>query len=116
MAAAERHHDHLSDKEIGVFSGPTSIYSGGANGRADLLLKAVGGVDTELRELRIHERSEIARYSKQSLELLDEGFQKILAEVIADENDHYKTLSALIRARPPLPTMDGSEARSALAV
>ena len=47
--------------------------------------------------------------------LLDEPTQIILREVIADENEHYKALSGLIRARPPLPTMDGTQAKVALA-
>ncbi len=115
LAAAERHHAHLWADEISAIDGPTLIYSGDANGRADLLSKGVGGIDAELRQLRIHERSEIERYNKQTLNLTNEACQKILLEVIADENDHYKTLSGLIRARPPLPAMDGSQARTALA-
>ncbi len=35
--------------------------------------------------------------------------------MIADENKHYGMLSALIRARPPLPVMDDYDARAALA-
>ncbi|WP_263384812.1 VIT1/CCC1 transporter family protein [Granulicella arctica] len=116
LAAAERHHALLWAEEISTLGGPPLIYSGPANGRADTLSGEAGGVDSELRQLRIHERSEIERYSKQSAELTDAACQKILLEVIADENDHYKTLSGLIRARPPLPTMDGSQAKKALDV
>jgi VIT1/CCC1 family predicted Fe2+/Mn2+ transporter len=74
-----------------------------------------GGTDAELHRLKIHVRSEIERYGKQGLALKSKASLKVLLEVIADENDHYKTLSGLIRARPPLPTMDGSQARTALA-
>lgn len=116
LAAAERHHALLWADQISLLGGPTLIYSGPVNGRADTLLGEVGGVDSELRQLRIHERSEIQRYSKQTAELTDAACQKILLEVIADENDHYKTLSGLIRTRPPLPTMDGSQAKKALDV
>ena len=101
--------------EISALDGPVSIYAGNANGRACSLSKVAGGIDNELRHLRIHERSEIERYSKQTLDLTNEACQKILIEVIADENEHYKTLSGLIRARPPLPAMDASQARTALA-
>ena len=115
LAAAERHHAHLWADEIIALGGQQPIYGGAADGRADALLKGVDGLDAELRQLRIHERSEIERYDEQKLILVNAQCQKILLEVLADENDHYKTLSAMIRARPPLPPMDGSQARTALA-
>ena len=115
LAAAERHHASLWASEIDALKGPVSVYHGKANGRFDIVTSLAGGVDAELHRLRVHERSEIERYSEQCLTLTSETSQKILREVIADENDHYKTLSGLIRARPPLPLMDGSEAKIALA-
>jgi len=115
LAAVERHHAELWAGEIAALHGPKPAYNGNANGWFDLLSGLPGGVDIKLHRLRVHERGEIERYSKQLLTLKNEACQKILLEVIADENDHYKTLSGLIRARPPLPAMDGSQARTALA-
>jgi VIT1/CCC1 family predicted Fe2+/Mn2+ transporter/rubrerythrin len=113
LAEAEKYHASLWADAITALDGPALIYRGAATGRADSL--SSGGIDAELRQLRAHERSEIERYSKQTVTLTDESSQKILIELIADENDHYKTLSNLIRARPPLSTMDGTQAREALA-
>ena len=115
LAAAERHHARLWAEEIAALDGRKLIYAGAPEGRATVSSKANGGIDSQLRQLRVHERSEIENYSKQVLTLRDDASQKILLEVIADENEHYKTLSNLIRARPPLPAMDGSQARKALA-
>ena len=114
LAAAERHHARLWADEISSLDGPKLVYQGSANGRADCFL-SMGGVDSKLHRLRIEERSEIERYTKQALLLVDKPTQIILREVIADENEHYKALSGLIRARPPLPNMDGTQARVALA-
>lgn len=114
LAAAERHHARLWADEISSLGGPHLIYQGPADGRA-ASFSGLGGIDSELHHLRIEERSGIERYSKQALVLTDEPTQIILREVIADENEHYKVLSALIRARPPLPDMDGTQARIALA-
>lgn len=114
LAAAEKHHALLWADEINSLGGPKLIYQGSADGRA-ASFSGAGGVDSELHRLRIEERSGIERYSKQVLVLTDEPTQTILREVIADENEHYKALSGLIRARPPLPNMDGTQARVALA-
>jgi VIT1/CCC1 family predicted Fe2+/Mn2+ transporter/rubrerythrin len=114
LAAAERHHACLWADKISALNGPTPVYEGDASGRADLLSTLPGGIDTELRQLRTNERSEIERYSKQFSTLRDEAYQTSLREIIADENEHYKTVSALIRDRPPLPAMDESHARAAL--
>jgi VIT1/CCC1 family predicted Fe2+/Mn2+ transporter len=116
LAAANKHHARLWADEIDVLHGPKLVYKGDANGRASPVSKVAGGIDGELHQLRIHERSEIERYSKQTSIVTTDHLQKVLLEVIADENDHYKTLSSLIRARPPLPLMDGTEARAALKV
>jgi VIT1/CCC1 family predicted Fe2+/Mn2+ transporter/rubrerythrin len=113
LAAAEKHHALLWADEINSLGGPKLIYQGIANGRA-ASFSGAGGVDSELHRLRIEERSGIERYSKQALVLTDEPTQTIVREVIADENEHYKALSGLIRARPPLPNMDGTQARVAL--
>ncbi|WP_128913440.1 VIT1/CCC1 transporter family protein [Granulicella sibirica] len=115
LAAAERHHARLWADEIATLAGPKLVYAGAPNGRAAATSGTTSGIDTILRQLRIHERSEIERYSKQEGTLKTDASQKVLLEVIADENEHYKTLSNLIRARPPLPAMDHSQARTALA-
>ena len=115
LAAAERHHAHLWADEIRIPGGPSLVYNGAVTGRADSLSKTTGGIDTELRQLRIQERSQIENYSAQTLILKSDACQRILLEVIADENEHYKAISRLIRARPALPAMDGSQAKSALA-
>ncbi len=114
LAAAERHHALLWADEISSLGGPKLIYHGNANGRVASFSDS-GGIDFELHRLRIEERTGIERYSKQALVLTDEPTQAILREVIADENEHYNALSGLIRARPPLPNMDGTQARVALA-
>jgi hypothetical protein len=109
-----RYHALLWADEISSLGGPKLIYHGDANGRVASFSDS-GGIDFELHRLRIEERTGIERYSKQALVLTDEPAQAILREVIADENEHYKALSRLIRARPPLPNMDGTQARVALA-
>lgn len=48
-------------------------------------------------------------------ELADGPSLVILREVLSDENEHYKALSSLIRARPPLPNMETKQAKQALA-
>ena len=116
LAAAEKYHAALWAAELAILEQPPPIYNGKAGGRSSLLIALPGGVDAELQRLRIHERSEIDRYTQQSAVLTTESLKKVLVVVIEDENDHYKTLSGLIRARPALPLMDGSQARSALAV
>jgi VIT1/CCC1 family predicted Fe2+/Mn2+ transporter/rubrerythrin len=115
LAAAEEYHATLWSGEIARLNGATPVYHGKAYGRSELLTSLPGGIDAELHQIRIHERSEIERYSKQIVTLTSVPCQAALREVIADENDHYKTLSELIRARPPLPTMNKSQAKSALA-
>ena len=115
LAAAEKHHATLWAGVIAALKGPVPVFQGNVDGRSGSLISLPGGVDAELQRLRIHERSEIERYSKQALTLKSDACQKVLREVIEDENDHYKTLSGLIRARPPLPIMDDSQAKTALA-
>jgi hypothetical protein len=61
LAAAERHHAHLWADEIAVLGGPPLVYNGAVTGRAASLSKVTGGIDTELRQLRVHERSQIER-------------------------------------------------------
>ena len=74
-----------------------------------------GGVDLALRRPKVDERHNIVKYKKQLAELSDEPSLEILREVVADEHEHYRELSGLIRARPPLPAIDNEQARQALA-
>ena len=94
--------------------GSRAAYQGEPNGHAESFVVAPGGIDAELRHLRVDERSEIERYGEQALSIANIACQSVLLKVIADENEHYKVLSALIRARPPLPILDGLKARKAL--
>ena len=114
LAAAEEHHARLWKAQILALGGPEPLYQGKPTGRAEPFVVAPGGIDTELRHLRVDERSEIERYSEQALSIVNVACQSILLEVIADENEHYKVLSALIRARPPLPLLNGVKAKKAL--
>ena len=49
------------------------------------------------------------------MEFTDLASQAILNEVIADEDEHYKSLSSLIRSRPPIQDLAGPQAKKALA-
>jgi VIT1/CCC1 family predicted Fe2+/Mn2+ transporter/rubrerythrin len=115
LAAGESHHAELWAGRIHALGGPKSIYTGKTEGSAEPFIGLDGGIDLALRRLKINERRDIGRYKKQLLELSDEPSLGILREVIADENEHYKILSSLIRARPPLPKMENKQARQLLA-
>jgi VIT1/CCC1 family predicted Fe2+/Mn2+ transporter/rubrerythrin len=115
LAATEEHHADLWAGRIRALGGPESIYSGKADGRAESFVGLEGGVDLALRRLKVDERHNIVKYKKQLAELSDEPSLEILREVVADEHEHYRELSGLIRARPPLPAIDNEQARQALA-
>jgi len=115
LAATEEHHAELWADRIRALGGPESTYSGKAAGRAESFVGLEGGVDLALRRLRVDERHNIVKYRKQLAELSDEPSLEILREVVADEHEHYRELSSLIRARPPLPAIDNEQARQALA-
>ena len=90
------------------------MYLGSPNGHADAFLAQPEAIDSMLRSLRSEERREIERYKQQAATLKDEISQTNLIEVIADENEHYKTLSSLIRARPSIANLAGPQAKEAL--
>jgi rubrerythrin len=115
LAATEEHHAELWAHRIHTLGGPESIYSGMAAGRAESFVGLGGGVDLALRRLKVDERHNIVKYKKQLAELSDEPSLEILREVVADEHEHYRELSCLIRARPQLPATDNEQARQALA-
>lgn len=115
LAATEQHHAELWAERIRALGGPESIYSGKVAGRAESFVGLEGGLDLALRRLKVDERHNIVKYKKQLAELSDEPSLGILREVVADENEHYRALSSLIRARPPLPAIDNEQARQVLA-
>jgi vacuolar iron transporter family protein len=115
LAATEKHHAELWADRIRALGGPESIYGGKAAGRAESFVGPGAGVDLTLRRLKVDARHNIVKYKKQLAELSDEPSLGILREVVADEHEHYRALSSLIRARPPLPSIDNEQARQALA-
>jgi VIT1/CCC1 family predicted Fe2+/Mn2+ transporter/rubrerythrin len=114
LAAAERHHANLWAGRIRSLGGPEGQYKGSSTGRAEAFTANSGGIDLALKRLKIDERRDIGRYSKQAADLSDNPSLVILHEVLADENEHYKALSRLIGARPPLPRMETKQAKQAL--
>src|SRR6202051_2167987 len=73
------------------------------------------GQDMALRRLELDESRDIARYGKQLEDLGDEASVAILKEVLADESDHYLTLSGLIRHHLPTNTpLEPEQAQQAL--
>jgi VIT1/CCC1 family predicted Fe2+/Mn2+ transporter/rubrerythrin len=115
LAATKKYHAELWADRIRALGGPEPIYSGSTAGRADSFVGMEGGVDLALRRLKVDERHNIVKYMKQLTELSDEQSLVILREVVADEHEHYRWLSSLIRARPPLPAIDHEKASQALA-
>ena len=114
LAAAEKHHADLWAGRIHELGAPTPQYAGSMSGEADSLANRVGGTDLALRRLEIDEARDIANYGKQLKALGDQPSVAILEEVIADEREHYQTLSNLIRSRRPLPAMPPEQAQEAL--
>jgi vacuolar iron transporter family protein len=114
LAATTKHHAELWADRIRALGGPESIYSGKASGRTESFV-GLGGVDVALRRLKVDQRHNIVKYKRQLAELRDEPSLEILREVVADEHEHYRALSGLIRTRPPLPATDNEQARQSLA-
>ena len=114
LAAAEKHHADLWAGRIEQLGATVPQYAGDLSGQADSLANRVGGVDLALRRLEIDEGRDIAKYGKQMKALGDQPSVAILEEVIADEREHYQTLSNLIRSRRPLPAMPPDQAQEAL--
>ncbi len=67
-----------------------------------------------LRRLEIDESRDIARYGQQLKELGDEPSIAILQKVIADEQDHYRELTELVRHRYPKMAPSSELARQEL--
>ena len=114
MAEAEAHHAALWAKRIRELGAEVPKYDGKPTGDADTLVNRLGGPQMALRRLEIDESRDIARYGMQLKELGDEPSVKILEQVIADEQQHYRELTELIRHRYPKPMVSSELARKEL--
>jgi VIT1/CCC1 family predicted Fe2+/Mn2+ transporter/bacterioferritin (cytochrome b1) len=115
LSLAEKHHADLWASRLTALGAATPAYEGSESGEADTLANRIGGQDLALRRLELDESRDIARYGKQIHELGDEPSVAILKEVLADEADHYLTLSGLIRHHLPTDTpLEPEQAQQAL--
>ncbi|MGC2637359.1 MAG: VIT1/CCC1 transporter family protein [Acidobacteriaceae bacterium] len=114
MAEAEAHHAALWAKRIRDLGAELPKYEGKPTGDADSLVNRLGGPQMALRRLEIDESRDIARYGMQLKELGDEPSVAILKQVIADEQEHYRELSELVRHRYPKPQGSSELARQEL--
>ena len=114
MAEAEAHHAALWAKRIRELGAELPAYEGKPTGEADALVIRLGGPAMALRRLEIDESRDIARYGQQLKELGDEPSIAILRQVIADEQEHYRELSDLIRHRYPKQPVSSERAREEL--
>ena len=114
MAEAEAQHAAMWAKRIRELGAELPKYDGKPTGDADTLVIRLGGPQMALRRLEIDESRDIARYGQQLKELGDEPSIAILKQVIADEQEHYRELSELIRHRYPKTTATTETARQEL--
>jgi VIT1/CCC1 family predicted Fe2+/Mn2+ transporter len=114
MAEAEAHHASLWAKRIRELGAELPRYEGKPTGDADSLANRLGGPQTALRRLEIDESRDIARYGQQLKDLGDEPSIAILHKVIADEQDHYRELTELVRHRYPKMAPSSELARQEL--
>jgi vacuolar iron transporter family protein len=114
MAEAEAHHAALWAKRIRELGAELPKYRGKTTGEADSLVNRLGGLQMALRRLEIDESRAIADYGRQLKELGDEPSVAILEQVIAEEQDHYRELTELIRHRYPKPAVSSDLARREL--
>ena len=114
MAEAEAHHASLWARRIREMGAELPRYEGKPTGDADTLANRLGGPQVALRRLEIDESRDIARYGQQLKELGDEPSVAILHKVIADEQDHYRELTELIRHRYPKMAPSSELARQEL--
>ena len=96
LATAEKHHADLWADRIHALGGEVPAFQ---PSEADVNNPALNGGDqaSSLRALELDESRDIAKYGKQLQDLGDEGSLSILAEVVKDEQDHYRTLQRLAR-------------------
>ncbi len=114
MAEAEAHHASLWAKRIRELGADIPRYEGKPTGDADTLVNRLGGPQMALRRLEVDESRDIARYGMQLKELGDEPSVEILHQVIADEQEHYRELTELIRHRYPKTPVSSEAARQEL--
>jgi VIT1/CCC1 family predicted Fe2+/Mn2+ transporter/rubrerythrin len=114
MAEAEAQHAAMWAKRIRELGAEVPKYDGKPTGDADTLVNRLGGPQMALRRLEIDESRDIARYGQQLKELGDEPSIAILHQVIADEQEHYRELSELIRHRYPKMAVSSEMARKEL--
>ena len=114
MAEAEAHHASLWARRMREMGAELPRYEGKPTGDADTLANRLGGPQVALRRLEIDESRDIARYGQQLKELGDEPSIAILHKVIADEQDHYRELTELIRHRYPKMAPSSELARQEL--
>src|ERR1700744_1581371 len=114
MAEAEAQHAALWAKRIRDLGAEVPKYDGKPTGDADTLVNRLGGPQMALRRLEIDESRDIARYGQQLKELGDEPSVAILKKVIADEQEHYRELSELVRHRYPRTAVTSEMARQEL--
>ena len=112
MAESEAQHAALWAKRIRELGAEVPKYEGRASGDADTLVNRLGGPQMALRRLEIEESRDIARYGQQLKELGDQPSIAILTQVIADEQEHYRELSELIRHRYPKVSISSEAART----
>ncbi len=114
LADAEKRHADLWASRIKALSGLAPVYMGSSTGEANDLSTRIGGDALALRRLELDESRDVARYGKQLRELGDRESLAILEQVIADEQEHYRTLGSLIRNRPPRTQWSTEQAQTAL--
>ena len=114
LALAEKHHADLWAVRLTALGAAIPEYEGSESGEAGSLANRIGGQELALRRLELDESRDIARYGKQVRELGDEPSVAILKEVLADEADHYLTLSGLIRHHLPTTPLEPELAQQAL--
>ncbi len=114
LADAEKRHAVLWGRRIAALSGAEPAYRGSPAGEADDWAALVGGDALALRRLELDESRDVARYGKQLRDLGDGESLAILEQVIADEQEHYRTLGSLIRNRPPRRGGGVEQAQAAL--
>ncbi|MFP5227763.1 MAG: VIT1/CCC1 transporter family protein [Acidobacteriota bacterium] len=114
MAEQEAHHAALWAKRIRELGAELPKYEGKESGDADTLVNRLGGPQMALRRLEIEESRDIARYGQQLKDLGDEPSIEILNQVIAEEQEHYRELSELVRHRYPRTPVTSEMARKEL--
>jgi vacuolar iron transporter family protein len=114
LASGENHHADLWAGRIRELGGSEPVYEGPKTGEAGTVSNHADGMGMTLRRLELDESRDIAKYAKQLRELGDEPSNKILAEVLEDEREHYQILRSLIRGQGPIPQSSPEQAKQAL--